>query len=79
MPFMHSLLELHTLVHTLLVIFISHLAGLKCFNALHEDDAGNALGHVMHSPAARALHDLEHYPHHPRAPALKHEGQLSVI
>ena len=61
------------------VIFISHLAGLKCFNAVHEDDAGNARGHVMHEPQASALHDREHYQHHPRAPALKHEGQLSVI
>ena len=51
----------------------------KCFNAVHEDDAGNARGHVMHEPQASALHDREHYQHHPRAPALKHEGQLSVI
>ena len=48
-------------------IFRSHLAGPRVLMQVPSDDAGNALGHVMHSPAARALHDLEHYPHHPRA------------
>ena len=47
--------------------FRSHLAGPRVLMQVPSDDAGNALGHVMHSPAARALHDLEHYPHHPRA------------
>ena len=30
------------------MLYISHIAGPKCFNAMHEDDAGNARGHEMH-------------------------------
>ena len=47
----------------------SHLAGPCVLMQVHLDGAGNALGHVVHSPVARALHDLEHYNylHHPHA------------
>ena len=40
--------------------FITHLANLACFNAVHSDD-DNALGSLMHEPL-----------YHPRAHALKH-------
>ena len=49
-------------------MFRSHLAGPRVLMQVHSDDAGNALGHIMmHSPVACALHDREHYQHHPCA------------
>ena len=40
---------------------------------VHLDDAGNALGHVMHTRLWFVHYmTLSNYPHHPRAGTLKH-------
>ena len=39
---------------------IAHVAGFACFNVCTRT-MHNALGYVMHSPSARALHNLERY------------------
>ena len=43
------------------VIFIAHLAGIKCFNVRALGRCNNGLGGVMHSPSARALRHRDRY------------------